>query len=226
MPSLTNKVVVITGAAGRLGRRLVRRFAEEGAIIGAVVLDDEEAASIPFPEHAEGWAFPADVTDEELVTACFDQIGRQFTTIDALIHTVGAWEAKPFLETSAADLDRMLRLNLTSAFLCFREAARLMQGGGGQLVGIASAQGADHGAAEQVGYSAAKAGLVRLVESASAELQGTGITAHAVAPSTLLFDEPGDGVPADDIVEICHSLVTGLGPALNGSTIRAYGSSS
>ncbi len=224
MASLSNRVVVITGAAGRLGRRLVTRFAEEGAVIAAVVLNDEEARSIPFPEDAEGWAFPADVTDEELAKACFDQIGRQFSTIDALIHTVGGWEAKPFLDTSGADLERMIRLNLTSAFLCFREAARLMAAGhGGQLIGIASAQGADRGAAEQVGYSAAKAGVVRLVESVSAEMKGSGITAHAIAPSTIIHDGEGEGVSADAIVEICHSLVARTSAALNGATIRAYG---
>lgn len=223
MASLSNKVVVITGAAGRLGRRLVSRFAEEGATIAAVVRNDDEARSIPFPDNAEGWAFPADVTNEELANACFDQIGAQFTSIDALIHTVGGWEAKPFLETSAADLERMLRLNLTSAFLCFREAARLMAGRGGQLIGIASAQGADRGAAEQVGYSASKAGVVRLVETVSAELKGSGITAHAIAPSTIRHDDEGEGVAADDIVEICHSLITRTAAALNGSTIRAYG---
>lgn len=223
MSSLSNKVVVITGAAGRLGRRIVARFAEEGASIAAVVLNDEEALSIPFPDYAEGWAYPADITDEELVKACFEQIGQQFTTIDALIHTVGGWEAKPFLQTSAADFERMLRLNLTSAFLCFREAAGLMAGRGGQLIGIASAQGADRGAAEQVGYSAAKAGVVRLVESVSAELKNSGITAHAIAPSTILHNGDGQGVSADAIVEICHSLVTSTSAALNGATIRAYG---
>lgn len=223
MASLSNKVVVITGAAGRLGQRLVARFAEEGAVIGAVVMNDDEARSIPFPEHAEGWAFPADVTDEELVTVCFEQIGRQFGSIDALVHTVGGWEARPLFDTTSADLDRMLRLNLTSAFLCFREAARLMSGRGGQLIGIASAQGADRGVAGQFGYSAAKAGIVRLVESAADELRGTGITAHAIAPSTIVHEGQGEGVAAEDVVEICRSLITGLGSALNGSTIRAYG---
>ena len=223
MASLSNKVVVITGAEGRLGRRIVTRFAEEGAIIAAVVQNDEAASRIPFPDNAEGWAFPVDVTDEELVTACFDQIGQQFGSIDALIHTVGGWEAMPFLDTSAADLERMLRINLTSAFLCFREAARLMLGRGGQLIGIASAQGADRGVAEQVGYSASKAGVVRLVESVSAELRSGGVTAHAIAPSMIRYDGEGEGVSADEIVEICRSLVVSTSSALNGSTIRAYG---
>lgn len=224
MSSLTNKVVVITGAAGRLGRRVVTRFAEEGATIAAVVRSDEEARSIPFPEQAEGWAFPADVTDEKLVEACFQQIEQQFTTIDALIHTVGAWEARPFLDTSAAEFDRLMTLNLTSAFLCFREAARLMEGRGGPLIAIASMQGADRGAAEQAAYSASKAGVIRLAETAAAELKDRGVTAHAIVPSTILYGDEGEGVHVDDLVEICHSLVTRTSVALNGSTIRAYGS--
>jgi len=224
MASLSNQVVVITGAGGRLGRRIVQRFANEGATIVAIVLNDEEARSIPFPENAEGWAFPVDVTNEQLVRACFNQIGQQFPEIHALIHTVGGWEEKPFLETSMQDLDWMLRLNLTSAFLCFREAARLMAGRGGRLIGIASAQGADRGAARQVGYSAAKAGLIRLVESVAAEMQGSGVTAHAIAPSKILYDdEDGPGVQVDDVVALCHSLVTSTGEALNGTTLRAYG---
>jgi 3-oxoacyl-[acyl-carrier protein] reductase len=223
MASLSDKVVVITGAGGRLGRQIVQRFAKEGATIVAVVLNDEQATNIPFPEDAEGWAFPVDVTDDHLVRACFDQIGQQFPEIHALIHTVGGWEEKPFLETTTQDLDWMVRLNLTSAFLCFREAARLMTGRGGQLIGIASAQGADRGAARQIGYSAAKAGLIRMVESIAEEMRGNGITAHAIAPSRIVYDEDGPGVPVDDIVELCHSLVTSTGAALNGATLRAYG---
>lgn len=225
MASLSNKVIVITGAAGRLGRRVVQRFAREGATVVAIVGNEDDARRIPFPEDAEGWAFPVDVTDEELVQACFEQIGRQFSTMHALIHTVGGWDAKPFLETSKTDFDRIMGINLDSAFLCFREAARLMSvsGSGGPLIGIASGQGADGGVMEQAAYSAAKAGVIRLVESVADEFQGTGITAHAIAPSTILYEAEGRGVPVDDIVELCHSLITRTGRALNGATLKAYG---
>lgn len=224
MDSLSNKVVVITGAAGRLGRHIVQRFAGEGATIVAIVRNEDDARRIPFPETAEGWAFPVDVTDEELVQVCFDQIGRQFSEIHALIHTVGGWEASPFLETTMTDFDRMIRLNLTSTFLCFREAARLMIGRGGHLVAIAAGQGADGGVARQAGYSAAKAGVVRLVESIADELHDSGVTAHAVAPSRILYDDDqGPGIAVEDVVELCHQLVTRTGRALNGATLRAYG---
>lgn len=221
------KHIVVTGAAGRLGRRVVRHFAQKGATIAAIVRSEEEAHQIPFPEDAEGWAYPADVTQEQFVAACFQQIGSQFGHIDALIHTVGGWGMRPFLETELSQWEELLQLNLTSAFLCFREAARLMQGQGGRLIGIASAQGADRGAAQQAAYSASKAGIVRLVEAVAAEFEGEGITAHAIAPSTILFDGQSDvpGVSADEIVRLCEMLLSPAGEALNGATLRAYGRS-
>lgn len=223
-PNLSGKTIVITGAGGRLGQRMVRAFAERGAKIAAIVLNEEEARNIPFPDNAEGWAFPANVADERMVQACFEQIGRQFTHIDALIHTVGGWQGKPLLETSATDWQNLLSINLTSAFLCFREAIRYMQGHGGRLIALASGQGADRGRAQQAAYSAAKGGVVRLVESVAEEFGGQGITAHAIAPSTIQYEDSDQpGVPATHLVDLCLYLCTDAARALNGATLRAYG---
>ena len=220
---LSKKVIVITGAAGRLGRRIVQQFAEEGASIAAVVRSEEEARKLPFPDNGEGWAFPIDLTDEAVVRAGFEQIRRHFDGLDAVVHTVGGWEARPLTETTEQDWRRMIDANLTSTFLCFREAVRVMQGPG-TLIAFSSRQGADAGTAEQSGYAAAKAGIVRLVESISDEYRERGITAHAVAPSMILYDDGAPGVTVDDVIEICRSIITKTGPALSGSTIRAYGS--
>lgn len=219
--SLEGKVVVITGAAGRLGRRMTRAFAEKGAAVAAVDVEGD----IPFPEGAEGQPFTADLLDEAKVEACFQQIQEALGPADVLVHTVGGWAAKPLLETSLSDFEKLLQVNLTSAFLCFREAARQMEGRGGRLIGIASGQGADEGAAEQYAYSASKAGVMRLVEAAADEFEGTGITAHAIAPSVILFDgEAGrKGVPAERLVDLALYLCLPAGEALNGDTLRAYG---
>jgi 3-oxoacyl-[acyl-carrier protein] reductase len=221
---LNGKVVVVTGAAGRLGRQVVRRFAGQGATIAAVVRGEEQAHDIPFPPDAEGWAFPADVTDERMVAACFDQIGGQFGRIDVLIQAVGSWETRPLLETSLDDWQKMLRLNLDATFLCFREAARFMSGGG-RLIAFASGQGADRGRAGQGGYAAAKAGVIRLVEAAAEELADRDISAHAVAPSTIVFDDESDqsGVHVDDVVDLCLYLCTPPARALSGQAMRLYG---
>ncbi len=215
---LTGKIIVVTGANGRLGRRMAQGFEAHGATVAAVVRETPER--VP-----DGRAvFVADVTDEASVDACFGEIARRFGRLDALVHTVGLWEARPFLETSAGDWERVMRGNLTSAFLCFRAAARAMRGRSGRLIGITSGQGADRGRAEQAAYSAAKAGIVRLVEAVAEECAGSGLTAHAVAPSFIRYaeDDP-PGVDAGDLVALCRYLCTDAGAALNGAVLRAYG---
>ena len=217
---LGEAVVVVTGAAGRLGSRMMQGFADHGATVAAIDRDPSQ-----LPAGAPAKVFKANVTDEAEVVASFQQIGETFGPIDALVHTVGAWAGRPFLDTSLDDWEKIVHVNLTSAFLCFREAARLMQGHGGRLIGIASGHGADRGRAQQGGYSAAKAGIVRLVEAVAEEFEGTGITAHAIAPSFILFDEAGDqkGVPVSDLVDLALYLCGPAGASLNGATLRAYG---
>ncbi|GAB5518298.1 MAG: SDR family oxidoreductase [Rhodothermales bacterium] len=219
--SLDNQTIVITGAAGRLGQRLVKAFAEAGATIVALVYKAEAAYDLPFPEDAEGWAFPVDVTDEQQVVEVFAHIHEQIGPIDGLIHTVGTWGQTPFTETSLADWQRMLDLNLTSAFLTFREAIKAMDNGG-RLIAYTSAHGADGGHAKQGAYGAAKAGLIRLVEAVADEYADQGITAHALAPSTIAFDDDTDGVSADDLVELTMMVATAPAGPLSGQVIKAY----
>jgi 3-oxoacyl-[acyl-carrier protein] reductase len=221
--NLQGKVVAVTGAAGRLGQHLMQRFGEQGATLAAIVRSEDEARRCSF-EGRRGQAFVFDATRDASVRAGFGQIQAQYGHLDALLHTVGGWGSKPLLETTQEDWEQLVRVNLTSAFLCFREAVRLMQGRAGRLVGIASGQGADRGAARQGAYSAAKAGVIRLVEAVAAEFEDEQIKAFAIAPSTILYDEAGSGVHAAYLAELCLYLCSAAGEALNGATLRAYGS--
>ncbi len=221
---VSGKRIVVTGGGGRLGTRMVASFASRGATIAAIVVSDEEAARVPVGEGGRVEVIRAAVTSEDSVAAAFREIGSLFGGIDALVHTVGMWRAEPLLRTTHESWNTLLTVNLGSAFLCFREAAALMGQKGGTLIAMASGQGADRGVAEQAAYSAAKAGIVRLVESVAAEHSERGIKAHAVAPSAILFDDSEGvrGVRADEIIRICGSLIDG-GGGLNGATLRAYG---
>lgn len=217
--NLEEKVVVVTGAGGRLGRRLVARLAEAGARIAAV---DLRAENLTLHDGVQG--FGADLTDDAAVRAVFAQIAAAWGSIDALVHVAGMWTGKPLLDTTLADWRTNLDVNLTSAFLCFREAIRYMDGSG-RLVAMASGQGTDRGRAEQGAYSAAKAGVMRLVEAVAEEYKGTGITTHALAPSTILFDETGKGVPAEHLIDLILYLCADPAAAsTSGATLRAYGS--
>ena len=217
---LTNHVVAITGAGGRLGKRIVASYLEAGASgAGFYRRLPEENDRTDGVLHIQ-----ADVTDEDSVRSGFEQIRDRWGRLDTLVHTVGSWDGRPFLETSLEQWNAQIDLNLKTAFLCFREALKNMSDRG-VLIGIASGQGADRGVAGQAAYSASKGGLVRLVESIAAEYRGTGIAAHALAPSTILYDEfaSTEGVSADDLAAACVFLSAPAGRSMNGATLRAYG---
>ena len=217
---LSDRIVIVTGAGGRLGRLIVRDLVAAGARVAA--LDREAPTGLPDAVLA----LAADVTQEPATVSAWDQVASTLGTPNALVHAVGMWGGAPLAETTLDAWRTVLDVNLTSAFLAFREAARRMTDGG-RLVAVASGQGADRGVAEQAAYSAAKAGIVRLVEATAAEHADRGLTAVAVAPSTLLFgDEPAAaaGVSADDVAALCVRLCGPEGAVHTGATLRAYGS--
>jgi NAD(P)-dependent dehydrogenase (short-subunit alcohol dehydrogenase family) len=221
-----DKTIVVTGANGRLGRVICRAFHGEGARLVGVVRTEETRHRLQSNTEMLSDVFVADMTLEHEVDSCFTAIEEQFETIDALIHTVGMWTETPFLDADLAQWQAVLDVNLTSAWLCFQRAVPLMDEGG-RLIGFSSAQGADRGRSRQAAYGAAKAGLVRLVETAAGELEDRGITAHAIAPSFIRFgesDDSSEGIDASEIAALCLYLCGSGGAAVNGATIRTYGS--
>ena len=193
---------------------------EEGAAVAAVVRTEEEAGRLTLSNGGDGSVSAVDIADEDSVRACFDEIQDRYGRVDGLVHTVGMWERRPFVETPLEAWESVLRVNLTTTFLCFREAVRVMDGRG-TLIAFASRLGADGGTIGQAAYAAAKAGVIRLVESVDAEFEG--VTAHAIAPSTILYGEGGEGVSAEALVELTRDLLTGMSTASGGAVIRAYG---
>jgi 3-oxoacyl-[acyl-carrier protein] reductase len=223
---MNGKTIAVTGAVGRLGRHVLEELENRGANVAAIVLNDAEARLVPSGQNGRTESFVVDVTDEESVRNGFERIADRFKGLDGLVHTVGAWGMTPILETSRSDWENLILLNLTSAFLCFREAGRLMSAGsGGTLVAITSSQGADRAAGGQGAYSAAKAGVVRLVEAAADELSPHGITSLAVAPSMIIFDPSSGevGVHVTEVVSACLQPWSDSAPA-SGEVLRVYGS--
>lgn len=213
---LQGRIVLVTGASGRLGRVVVHALAGTGARVVAIDRQPYEG------DAPVALAITADVTNEADVAAAFARVTNELGTPWGVIHTVGMWDGGPLAKTPLDGWRQVLDLNLTSAFLCVREAARTMAHG--RVVGIASRQGADRAPAQQAAYAASKAGLIRLIEAASAEHDD--LACVAVAPSMILFgDEPEGtaGVPAEAIADLCVRLCGDAGAVHDGTVLRAYG---
>lgn len=215
--SLQGHVLVLSGANGRLGKYLATAYHRAGAhVVGLTGTVPKEPAAF-FDTYTQ-----VDILHEESVRTAFKNIKQAYGRIDTFIHAAGAWDGRPFAETTLSQWKDQIDINLTSAFLCFREAVANMDEG--MLIAIASRQGADRGVGGQAGYSASKGGLIRLIESISEEYMASGISACTLAPSTILYhDSSGSGVSAHNLADTCLFLSTPAGHALNGTIIRAFG---
>lgn len=218
---LEGQDVLVTGAAGRLGRVVSATFEAAGAhVFGA---DADPSAS-----NLDG-CHGVDLTDERAVQDLFARFEREHISLRAVVHTVGMWDGRPLIDTDLAAWRRVIDVNLTTAFLVLRESLRLRARSKSafplRLITFASGQGADGGVAKQAAYSASKSGVIRLVESIADEYEEEGVTAHAIAPSMILFEgmDREQGIPVQDLANLCVLLAGSAGDALSGDVIRAYG---
>jgi NAD(P)-dependent dehydrogenase (short-subunit alcohol dehydrogenase family) len=130
-------------------------------------------------------ALVADVADPAQVAAAFDTLARRFGRLDALVNNAGVAVFKPILETTAAEWDRVIAVNLGGPFHCTQAAAPLMlRSGGGSVVNIASISGL-RASTLRVAYGTSKAALIHLTKQQAAELGARGIRVNAVAPGPV-----------------------------------------
>jgi NAD(P)-dependent dehydrogenase (short-subunit alcohol dehydrogenase family) len=171
------RVVLVTGAAGGIGRALVAHFAGAG---DRVVAAARGAAASPAGEVARGvTAETCDVTDEAAVTALFERVGP----VDVLINNAGISSSAPLVRTTLADWQAQHAVNATGAFLCTRAAlSGMLERDAGRIVTVASTA-ALAGARYTAAYAASKHAAVGLMRAVAAEVAGTGVTANAVCPA-------------------------------------------
>lgn len=187
MAGLTeNKIVLVTGASGGIGRAAAALFADEGAtVVAADLKTDEGAETVRLIEAAGGRAefVEVDLTDEGAVSAMVAAIVDRHGRLDAAFNNAGINdESRAFTDLTLEAWDRMISVNLTSVFLCMKhELAHMSERGAGAIVntssgaGLTPAPGLPH-------YTAAKHGVLGLTKAASAEFAGQGIRVNAVLP--------------------------------------------
>lgn len=189
MGRLQDKVCIITGAAGGQGQVAVELFLKEGArVLGADLREDGanllKASLDAFPDDA--CYVQADVTRgadlDRIVATALERFGR----IDVLFNNHGVMVGSPFLETSEAEIDQVLNVNVRASFLLSQRVAREMvaQGGGGSIIHNSSVGGLV-GFPDMAAYGASKAGVAQLARSMANDLKQWGIRVNAVAPGGI-----------------------------------------
>ncbi|OTG88289.1 short-chain dehydrogenase [Acinetobacter sp. ANC 4558] len=180
---IAGKTVVVTGAAAGIGFSLSKAFAEQGAKV--FMIDLNETALTEATDALKAYqvcGYAANVTDDEAVRAAFERCKNHFGLVDVLFNNAGISLNKPSLEISMAEWRRCVDINLSSLFLCSQEAAKQMQlHGRGAIINTASIWGLNT-SAERTAYCTTKAGVVAMTKCLAAEWGAFGIRVLAIGP--------------------------------------------
>jgi len=195
--NLQDKVIVITGGGQGLGRTMAVKFAESGAKIALIDLNEEllqETVALVEAAGSNAKYYLTNVAQEQEVEQTFSQINKDFAGIDGLVNNAGilrdgmlvkAKDGVVVKKMSLAQFQSVIDVNLTGVFLCGREAAVHMIEGKrkGVIVNMSSiARGGNIG---QTNYAAAKAGVVAMKTTWARELGRHGIRGGAIAPGVI-----------------------------------------
>jgi NAD(P)-dependent dehydrogenase (short-subunit alcohol dehydrogenase family) len=194
------RVAIVTGGTGALGQAVtLRLLADGGAVAVPWVVDKErEALTGRVPPAARDRLLEerCDVTDAAALAAHVERVRTKYGRVDALVSLVGGFAGGSLLETDRAAWDRMLALNLTSAYTAARAVLPGMRAAGSGRVVLVASRAALAPSGGFIAYTVAKAGIVTLVQTLSQEVREFGITVNAVAPSTM--DTPGNRAAMPD----------------------------
>ncbi|MCG3753945.1 SDR family NAD(P)-dependent oxidoreductase [Amycolatopsis sp. Poz14] len=179
--SLENKVALVTGAAGGLGRAIAAALRDAGARLALADLDADGLASAA-QRLGSAETFAVDLTDDDRSSDLPARVHERLGSIDIVVNNAGARPITSLLETSPEQWHSTLGVNLTAPFLICRSAIPYMlEQGRGKIVNIASIAGLT-GFTNRSAYCSAKAGLVMLTRAIAMEFGGRGIWCNAIAP--------------------------------------------
>jgi NAD(P)-dependent dehydrogenase (short-subunit alcohol dehydrogenase family) len=236
MHSLSQRVVVITGAVGNLGRATAHAFQRAGAHLALV----DRAADRLHHTYPELVISPdhlllggIDLADEACVASAIGSAVERFGRVDVLVNTIGAWRGgKPVHEAPLADWEFLHEANVRPTLLACRAIApHFLAQRGGRIVNVAARSGLA-GESGSAAYSAAKGAVLRLTESLAAELKHAGINVNAVLPSTIDTPQNRAAAPTADyskwvhpdaIADVVLFLASDSARAIHGASVPVYG---
>lgn len=234
----SEKVVLVAGGTGGLGRAVSLAFLVEGAKVVVTYRKQEalDALKIAAGHDAARLAgFEVDVTEEAAARQLVEKILAQHGRLDVLVNTVGGYAGGTKLwQLETKIFDQMLALNLRSGYALSRAAVRAMlKKGRGAIVNVASKAAIDH-AAGAAAYVASKAAAVALLDSLAADLKDSGIRVNSILPSIIDTEANRKAMPAadfskwpkpGDIARVILFLCSDDARVIHGAAIPVYGDS-
>lgn len=231
--NLKDKTLLITGAAGFLGKATASACAEAGATL--VLLDVSEAAlQAAYPDKdPRRLALAVDLLDPSALSKAVDSAVNRFNHIDGLCNIAGGFTmGTPAHETPATDWKQMWDINAQTLINTVQAVVpKMLQAGRGRIVNVGAGPG-QKGMAQMAAYSVAKSAVIRLTEAMSAELRAQGINVNCVLPS--IIDTPANRaampdadtsqwVTPQDLANVIRFLCSDDARAIHGAAIPVTG---
>ncbi len=228
-------VLLVTGAAGNLGRATLAVLARQDTALVAVDRAGEGAMLLPpgLDTPAAHLALPGvDLLDAAACAAAVARILARFGRLDGVAHTVGGFAMHKIEAAGPEAWEGLFRLNLLSTLNIFRAAIAAMRPRGGGALCAVGAMAALQAPAEMAAYAASKGAVLRLVESFAAELRGTGIRVNAVLPGTMDTPQnraampgadPAGWVHPEEIGEVIAFLLSAAASGVTGALVPVTG---
>lgn len=185
---LEGKVALVTGAARGIGRGIALRFGEEGACVGIVDLNADDCQSVVEEIQSAGGkslALPADISDQAQVIDAVEKLEKAFGTITVLMNNAAVMPSGAIHETSLADFDRCVSVNLRGTYLVsLAVIPGMLAIKQGSIIHMASVTGV-LGLPGIAAYSMTKGALISLARAMSTDYARLGIRTNSVSPGTI-----------------------------------------
>ncbi|MFW9811934.1 MAG: SDR family NAD(P)-dependent oxidoreductase [Candidatus Thorarchaeota archaeon] len=185
--NLDGQAVIITGASAGLGEQFAHAFAESGANVVLGARRDEllkrVADDVTDKYSVKAIPIKTDVRREKDIINLVDRTVKEFGTVDVLVNNAGMYIVKPLIEQTLDDWNKVMDVNLTSAFLATREVAKVMiPKRSGSIINISSTFGFGGTEFTEVSYYTSKGGMVTMTKALAVELGKYNIRVNAIAP--------------------------------------------
>jgi len=181
---LKDKVILITGASGGIGKAIARKFSQGGAKVALNDIVQAEETLKKISQEFEGKYFLADVSKLEEVEKMVANIQKEFGRLDVLVNNAGIAQDRTLAKMTKEEWQRVIDVNLTGVFNCTKAALPLIIQNQGKIISLSSLVG-QRGNFGQTNYAAAKAGIIGFTKALAKEVGRFGVTVNAIAPGFI-----------------------------------------